>query len=234
MKSILFLMSRRRGRSNGYDWRSRWSRDDDWRSGYKGDDKPRYYRKKDDEYVILDFEGNDVPTGQSPAITNNRVFDPEYIEDGFVLSSQVSEGSNASNDGVILLDTTYSTLPDFPQAESLGLAVNRVNQPPGRTVVNANESENDLVITRQDGEDFEFKGGNFAFAPILPSSTNTEANIKIIFEGYQNGKLVESFESRIPQGGFIKSRIDEDIDKLIIKDGDLAGWVVGDNLMFEI
>jgi len=234
MKSILFLMSRRRGRSNGYDWRSRWSRDDDWRSGYKGDDKPRYYRKKDDEYVILDFEGNDVPTGQSPAITNNRVFDTEYIEDGFVLSSQVSEGSNAPNAGVILLDTTYSTLPDFPQAESLGLAVNRVNQPPGRTVVNATESENDLVITRQDGEDFEFKGGYFAFAPILPSSTNTEANIKIIFEGYQNGKLVESFESRIPQGGFIKSRIDEDIDKLIIKDGDLAGWVVGDNLMFEI
>jgi hypothetical protein len=99
------------------------------------------------------------------------------------------------------------------------------------------------VITRQDGEDFEFKGGYFAFAPIIAidgfpipprTSTNTEANIKIVFEGYRNGKLVESFESRIPQGGFIKSRIDEDIDKLIIRDGDLAGWVVGDNLTFEI
>jgi hypothetical protein len=233
-------MSRRRGRSNRYDWRSRWSRDDDWRSGYKGDDKPRYYKKRDDdEYVIIDFEGNNVPREQTNSNDNIlRFLSEPYTEDGFKLTADASDDATADPIGVALADLSFAN-PFYPE---LSEAITRANQNPGRVVGFAAETESDLVIQRENGDDFEFKGGYFAFAPIiavdgtnLPMvSTNTEANIKIIFEGYQNGKLVESFESRIPQGGFIKSRIDEDIDKLIIKDGDLAGWVVGDNLMFEI
>ena len=78
---------------------------DDLRKSYKGPRKHerRQTRHKDsiryskylanDEYFIIDFEGNGVPSGQDPASTNILAFDPSYVEDGFILSAQTSEGS---------------------------------------------------------------------------------------------------------------------------------------------
>ncbi len=233
MKNSLFLMSKRGDWSKRYDGRSRsrWHSDDDWRSGYKGDDKPRYYKKRDDdEYVIIDFEGNGVPQDLTPAQQNSLRFPTAYIEDGFSLTAQASEGATHPSIGVDLLDTSFNNIL-FPK---LSDAVLKANQSPGRVSGLAAESESDLVISRENGEDFEFKGGYFAFAPVVPLSDNTDETIKLVFEGYKNGVLIESFESMIPANGYIRSKIDEDIDTLIIKDGDLNGWVVTDNLKFEI
>lgn len=243
MKNSLFLMSKRGDWSKRYDGRSRsrWHSDDDWRSDYKGDDKPRYYKKRDDdEYVIIDFEGNNVPQDSTNPINNDLRFDPIYSEDGFELTAWASANATADPNpvGVALSDINFAN-PAFPE---LAEAINRVNQSPGRVAGLAAESESDLVIRRAGGKDFEFEGGYFAFAPIIavagiPSlvpSTNTQASIKLVFEGYKNGSLVDSFESMIPANGYIRSQIDEDIDTLIIKDNDLHGWVVTDNLKFEI
>jgi hypothetical protein len=236
-------MGKRGDWSKRGDWRSRsrWHSDDDWRSGYKGDDKPRYYKRRDDdEYVIIDFEGNNVPQDSTNSLQNILTFDPIYTEDGFELTAQQSPNSVVDPIGVDLADISF----DNPFLPELNAAINRVSQSGGRVTGLAGESESDLVIRRAGGKDFEFEGGYFAFAPIidipggLPAgavpSTNTEASIKLVFEGYKNGFLVDSFESMIPANGYIKSKIDEDIDTLIIKDNDLHGWVVTDNLKFEI
>ena len=238
-------MSKRGDWSKRYGWRSRWRwrSDDNWRSGYKGGNKPRYHKKRDnDEYVIIDFEGNNVPKDSINPIDNKFRFDPIYTENGFELTARKSTGATAVPNpiGVDLTDISFAD-PVFPE---LNAAINRVNQSGGRVTGFAAESESDLVIRRAGGKDFEFEGGYFAFAPIidvtggLPDgvvpSTNTEASIKLVFEGYKNGVIVDSFESMIPANGYIKSKIDEEIDTLIIKDNDLHGWVVTDNLKFEI
>lgn len=220
-----FPVSKRSRRHN----RENWTQGSHWRH----DDRPRYYKKRDDdEYVIIDFEGNNVPREQTNSIANILRFLSEepYTEDGFKLTADASDGATVPPTGFVLADLSYAT-PSYPE---LSEAITKANQKPGRVVGLAAESESELVIQRENGDDFEFKGGYFAFAPVRGFSDNTNAAIKLTFEGYKNGALVDSFESMIPASGYIKSGIDEDIDKLVIKDNDLNGWTVVDNLKLEI
>jgi hypothetical protein len=65
-------------------------------------------------------------------------------------------------------------------------------------------------------------------------SSNTQETIRLTFKGYRNGRLIDTFSSKIPAGNFIRSRILGDIDTLVIEDGDLLGFAIADNLVFEI
>jgi hypothetical protein len=179
----------------------------------------------DERYIVLDFEGNGdfSPSGI-------KKFSPNYKEDRFILSARPSDGASVDATGINLTNIDY----DYAPAPDMATAIKEVNRQPGVTQAHAGESESDLVIKRSDRKDFEFKGGFFSFAAVPELSDNTQATIKLTFEGYRNGVLIDSFVSAIPVGNFIESRLDSSIDKLVIKDGDLNGWTLFDNLKFEI
>jgi hypothetical protein len=198
----------------------------------------KYYAKYDD-LVLIDFEGNGVPRNSANPEDNQLSFSPSYQEDGFVLSAKQSEGATFPPLGITLVDISIDTPDISPGANK---AVNQVSQYPGRTVGTAEEPESDLVISRKDGKDFEFKGGFFGFAGIsgfidgvgFVESSNTQETIRLTFKGYRKGKLIDTFSSKIPVGNFVRSQIRRDIDTLVIEDGDLLGFAIADNLAFEI
>jgi hypothetical protein len=231
--SVLLMSNYRSAGNHGEGGASGWRRQSKYSRKYK-----KYFAKADD-IVLIDFEGNGVPQNSANPEDNQLSFSPSYQEDGFVLSAIQSEGAVFPPLGITLADINISA-PDI--SPGVNKAVNQVSQYPGRTVGTAEEPESDLVISRSDGNDFEFKGGFFGFAGIsgfidgvgFLESPNTQETIRLTFKGYRNGKLVDSFSSKIPPGGFIRSKIHGDIDTLVIEDGDLLGFALADNLVFEI
>lgn len=214
--------------SNSYSSRSKYGKHDKY---------DRYKDYSDKEYTTITFEGD---LGKDPSTIFNglTIFPTIYQEQGFLFSLEDSPGaSSVTPIGVVIGDENFTG--NGIGVGDLERAAAEVSKPGGTRSGWSAGTNTDLVISRKYMLDFEFKSGYFTFAERRDTAGNslatfTQDNVELLFEGYKDGQLVDSFTSKIPSNLRIHSKIDEEIDTLIIRDGDLNGWTLADNLKFEI
>ncbi len=175
-------------------------------------------------FRIIRFEKNKIPEGDHEVVHT-------YLEQGFQVNVQGRKGRRIPVLPLLQLQTPGA----FQDYEDLDRAITDANQTPGHTVAGPYSLEMELVITHAKDKSFRFKGIHAAWGSSgYKWAKLTEADIKLTFTGYEDGAEVDSFSSKITKNNFIRSSMNEDIDKLVISKDTYEGYMVFDNIKLQI
>ncbi len=229
-------MSRnRRGSSSKDGWRQ-------WSSG-----GTRYVAdyKKDDDYVLVDFESPSVVNEPGKFIDfapgaafSQGGFKFQAVKEDFSLTPEVEEKDELliSSDSEVGFTGSGIVQSEIDAIEKLSFLGN--GKQPNQGLAPHCFSPDLLVTYFEDEgygkpaerEDFRFKG---LYASGFTRTDALDA-FELTFIGFRDGKIVDQFTTMATSGGFIRSRIEGKIDALLIRDGSPDVDFVIDNVKFEV